>query len=267
MQKISIINDEISDNLKETIKFLKQHNVKSIELRSVNKKNLINLSFQKIKKISRILNKNRIGVSCLSSPLFKWEFDKKVLDKRGGLNVNNFYFNENKVKIEKVFRIADILNSRYIRIFSFLKYNSFKLEDIDKKIQKIIELAEKYDKILLIENEPVCNVDSLEKLLEFVCRYKTDRIKILLDPGNLYYINLKLDFCIFKKLIPYIDYLHIKDYSFVDREYKIFGQGNINYERIFTLLKNKSIYYSVETHSKGNRYKNSSESISALKKT
>lgn len=41
MKRISIINDEISDNIQEVVKFLKKHKGRYVELRTINKRNIL----------------------------------------------------------------------------------------------------------------------------------------------------------------------------------------------------------------------------------
>lgn len=70
--KITTINDEISDDLNEVIEFLKKCGIKYVELRTIQKKNLIDYSLSEVEKIRETLSKDGISVSAFASPLFKW---------------------------------------------------------------------------------------------------------------------------------------------------------------------------------------------------
>jgi len=61
--KITTINDEVSDDLNETIEFLKAHGIKYVELRTIQKKNLIDYPLEEIRGIRKNLSKNGIGFS------------------------------------------------------------------------------------------------------------------------------------------------------------------------------------------------------------
>jgi sugar phosphate isomerase/epimerase len=76
--KISIINDEISPNLKEMIDFLNSAEVKWVELRSLNGINILNLTDSQLIEIKAELDKNNIAVSAICSPLFKWPLENDV---------------------------------------------------------------------------------------------------------------------------------------------------------------------------------------------
>lgn len=53
--KITTINDEISDDLNETIEFLKACRIKYVELKTTEKKNLIDYSLAEVKNIRETL--------------------------------------------------------------------------------------------------------------------------------------------------------------------------------------------------------------------
>lgn len=270
MSKISIINDEISDDIGEVVSFLIKHGIGYVELRSINKQNVTNISLPKIKKYADYLKKNKIEVSCIASPLLKWYPKDIKIDKHQHLKVENFYFKNNtNGSYETIFKIAKIFNSKYIRIFSFLKYKNFKIDHLEKEIKKIIDLAIKYNKIPLIENDPVCNIRTIDDLLEFIKKYNNEKIKILFDIGNLYEQGDRLNYDKLVKIKNYIEYVHIKDYSFSKKKYVVLGEGDINYKKnipLINYLLNKEVFYSIETYTdSNNKYHDSSVSIMKLK--
>ncbi len=266
MIKISIINDEISDDINEVVDFLKNHNLKYVEIRSFNKKNVGNINISELKKYANYFKKNNIKISCIASPLLKWNY------LGGSVNnlADNHFFLKNENSYESIFKIADLFNTKYIRIFSFLKYQKFKISDIKSDIDKLILLAEKYNKILLIENEPVCNIDDINYLKKFIEFFKSNRIKILFDPGNLYKKGKSIDYDELLLIKDYIKYVHIKDYSFVSNDYSILGEGDINYKKFFSWIqreKIKGLFFSLETHIPlENRIYGSGKSVDYLKK-
>jgi len=272
MSKISIINDEISDDIKEVVRFLKEHDLNYVELRSINKENIINIPLPKIKEYAKYLQKNRINVSCISSPLLKWHPKnvKSVVDKNSKVDQFNFKEKYNNTN-ETIFQIADIFKVEYIRIFSYLKYEDFKLSHLNFELEELIDLAEKYDKLLLIENEPVCNIDTIDELAAFVAICKSDRVQILFDPGNLYKQGSDINYDKLSEIKNKIRYIHAKDYSLMQKKYVIFGHGDINYKKLVSFFSNSinsddDLFYSIETHAGGDdKYSNSSISVNNLK--
>src|SRR3989338_2812693 len=118
--KIVIVNDEISDDIKKSIKFLKKNKINYIELRSIKGKNLLDHNIEEVKSLKKYLDNNNIIVAALASPLFKWFF----CTPENNLEVDRFYFNPNlntsakKKYIRKAIEIANILGTKNIRIFS-----------------------------------------------------------------------------------------------------------------------------------------------------
>jgi predicted dehydrogenase/sugar phosphate isomerase/epimerase len=272
MNKISIINDEVSDDIKEVVRFLKEHDLNYVELRSVNKKNIVNIPLSELKECASYLKINNINVSCLSSPLLKWHPKNVNNAISKDLSVDKFGFDEQGKDIyETIFQIADIFNSEYIRIFSYLKYEHFKLNHLKLELDKLIYLAEKYDKVLLIENEPVCNIDTIDELSAFIATCKSERIQILFDPGNLYKQGNSINYDKLLGIRDNIKYIHMKDYSLLQKKYTVLGHGDINYKKIVSFFsdsanKESDLFFSIETHvGDEDKYSSSSISVNNLK--
>lgn len=264
MKRISIINDEISDNLKEAVSFLKKHNLNYVELRSVSRKNIIDISINELKEYARYFERNKIKVSCIASPVLKGYPRGIKVRKYKNLKADTFYHSNKTEDPEKIFKIAEIFSCKYIRIFTFSRYKNFKIEHLDKEMSGLLKLAEKYDKTLLIENEPVCNINTLSGLSEIIKRYGNKRLKVLLDIGNLYSSSQKIDEKELSTIKKFIKYVHLKDYSFTQRKFVALGQGDINYKKHLSVI-GKNMIYSLETHTGKNRPADSSISLSNLR--
>ncbi len=267
MHKISIINDEISQDINDVIKFCKNNNLDVIELRSINGKNLIDHDFTFLKKIAKKLLANNIDVISIASPILKWKNEKKHTITK---DVRMHNFSGKSTNYEKVFEISKVFNAKYIRIFSYLKYDNFKIDDLDKDFEQLISLAKEYKVKLLLENEPVCNIDTIDKLEKVIKRFNNPYLKILLDIGNLYEMDFSVSKLDISKIVDSIEYLHIKDFSTKEKIYKILGEGDINYKKhisdLLELSSKKNFVFSLETHTKENKYKNSEQSYINLKK-
>jgi len=269
MPKISIINDEISDDIKEVVAFLKMHKLHYIELRSFGRENIANINIPQLKKYAGYFRKNHIKVSSIASPLLKWEINKMNVGRVKGDSLNSHFYSHNNDSPEKIFEIAEIFQAKYIRIFSFLKYSGFEIADLKQNIEELLLLAKKYNKILLIENEPACNINTAEHLYTFIRYFKSDRIKILFDPGNIYKQGGNLDYNNLSRIKEYIRYVHVKDCSFGNKSYAVLGEGNINYKNFISWMQreaDKNIFYSLETHvSSKNRMNETGESLRKLR--
>lgn len=271
LANISFITDEVSPSLEEAIDFAHQNNLQWLEMRSVNNVNLMNLSLSEVENIANIIDKHCLKVSCFASPLLKWLPPGKTNLKT---QVNWHGYNLSGDEIEEVFTkamaMADILSTKYIRIFSYLKYPDFKFSDLNQDWKKLLDLAEKHDKILVLENEPVCNVITLLDQFKILSDWHHPRLKALLDIGNLYQAGENVKDSDLKRLAPYITYLHIKDYSWSDGSYVPLGTGSVLYEQYFAILNealsNQDIYISLETHVNSNPWQATQLSLLWLQK-
>lgn len=270
MNRISIINDEISDETKEVINFLQKNKLHHVELRSFNKTNIANISLYRLNRYAQQFKRNKIKVSCIASPLLKWNYGNKQPRDIGGIQQVNHFYVKNNDSYEKIFKIADIFGTKYIRIFSYFKYPNFKILDLEAAIGQLVILAEKYDKILLMENEPVCNICNPNHLVKLLNKYDNKRIKILFDLGNIYKQGGILKYEELNKIKEHIVYIHIKDYSFEEKTYKVLGEGDINYKKFISWIEKEikhDIFYSLETHvSTFNRLEESEKSLEELRR-
>ena len=243
--KLSVITDEVSQDLETVAKFADRFKLDGIEIRSLwnrNPQDLIN----RIDEIKKILKKYDLKVSAIASPFFKADVDSDR-EYRNHLDT-----------LKKCIHLAKSLDTNIIRGFTFWRKNHFEdyLEKIIEKFQKPLEIIESEGVILGIENEPSTFVGNGKKLALFLDRLKSKNVKAVWDPGN--------DISDPSGEIPYpegyeyvrdrIIHVHIKDGtrkgSRGKPEYVAFGEGEVNYLGQFRALKRDHYkgYLSLETH-------------------
>ena len=255
--KVSIINDEISDNILESIKYCLKNKLKYLELRTLNKTNLLDLNHKKLKQTKKMLDENGIKVSCIASPLFKW-YKTNLKEKGKRDRTYSFSFpekltsSEKKYFIKKTIEIAKIFQTKYIRIFSIYRDNQTidNFWEIEKDLfNYLFSLANSNNLELLVENGYDVNFHSSKQVITFKKIFKKTPIKLLLDIANTYVIKDPIKKKDYKLIIPNIEYLHLKDFSLKKNKIDILGQGDIDYEYFFKLLFKyiqKPIYVSLE---------------------
>lgn len=254
--QVTTINDEISADLGEVIEFLKIHDLKFVELRTINKKNLVDYSLDEVREIHNLLERNNIQVSAFASPLFKWYPDKA--EKRPAEKIDTFSFNpelglnSKRMYIQKAIAVAKILDTKYVRIFSSLMIPGFKYEfDKDQLLEFALAEAKKENIILLLENEIPCYVNKLEEVRSLAEKFATQGLGIWFDVANFYKLGDQVFFQDLNMLKNHIQYIHLKDFD-VNGNYIALGKGVINYKRIVSDLKrifgNRDVFLSIETH-------------------
>ena len=102
---LSEFSDEIDPNLNIQMEELKKHNIGYIEMRGVNGKNIGDYTQDEIKEVKKQLDENGFKVSAIGSPF-------------GKININDD-FEPHFEKYKNCIELAKILETKYIRIFSF----------------------------------------------------------------------------------------------------------------------------------------------------
>lgn len=269
--------DEIAIDLETSVAFLKQNKLKFTEIRLINSKNIMLLSLTEVRQLKALLDLNNIKVAAIASPLFKWFIDKPI----PGMKFDGFGFDpaldlsKKKKYIDKAMDIADILDTKLIRIFSNLSDGSIDPASfkVDPALKYALDKALSRDKYLLIENEPVCIINKKADILRLLKHFKNKRLKLWLDIANFYQQDEPLELEDIIELLPYTKYIHIKDYILDNTvKYVPVGQGIINYKRIFSDIKNvialnslKAPFISIETHVKGDKLNATKASVEYLR--
>lgn len=254
--KITTINDEISNDLNETIKFLKLHKIKYVELRTIHRKNLVNYSLDEVKKMYELLRCNGISVSALASPLFKWYpngVTRESLEKVDTFGFNPHLSLEEKYHyITKAITVAKAFKTQYIRIFSSLKTLSTKYSFVaDPLFEFALNEAQKEGVTLLLENEPSCFIHRMNDIKFLARRFSPRNLKIWFDIANFYKIQERIFLKDLQELKNSIGYFHLKDFE-ANGNYVPLGEGVINYKRIISDIKvifgEKEVFLSLEAH-------------------
>lgn len=245
MKEISlgIINDEISEDIDTAISFCLNHQIKYIDIRTINKKNIINFNEQEAFIIKNKLDKAGISVNGIASPLFKW-FAKGDSESTKEIDLfgSSPYLtdNEKMEEIRKTIKIAEIFNAKYIRIFSGLGIKNESQSEFFKKeeiyFNYLIKQSSAKKLEILMENEPSCNIRTIEDLKNFR-KYCTRRdIKILLDTGNIYFLGEDIKREDLLTILPNLSHIiHLKDYK-EGLGYITLGEGDIPLKNIIQTI-------------------------------
>lgn len=267
--------DEVADSLQDGMKFLKEHNINSAEIRTIDGKNIAKLTLEETGILKETLSENGLSVSAIASPLFKWYAgDVKSESDADLFGMSPFLSREDKEEmIEKIIEQARILDTKKIRIFSGLKPDSgnYSLPQEESKLLRYaLEVAKQKGVQLLLENEPVCYISKLEDYIGMFVSGEYEGLRAWFDIANVYEEGERITNSDLKALTPYIDYLHVKDpEGFKVHKYKPLGQGYINYKRIFDMLEqniSNPLHLSIETHVKDDKWNASDTSLTYLHK-
>src|SRR5258707_6640819 len=188
--KLSVINDEIAADFGHAAEVAAQEfGLRLIEIRAMWGKNIMKLDAKEIAEARRILEKYKLRVSSIASPIFKVDWPGAPLSrfspKRDQFGAD-FTFEQQDELLERGFELMRVLQVDRIRIFDF-----WRLEDQkpyrDAMDQKLIEAAHKARKrgvTLLIENEGACNTATGAEAARTLAAVRSPNFKLNWDPGN-----------------------------------------------------------------------------------
>ncbi len=245
MFKLSVISDEVSQDIRVVASFAKKFNLDGVEIRSVWGRNPQNL-LPKVNEIRRVLSEHGLKVSAISSPLFKADIESER------------EFKENLNVLRNCVELASRLDAKIIRGFTFWRRG--RLEDyidrIIERYQKPLEIIEDEDVILGVENEPSTFVGNGRELAIFLSRIDSRKIKAVWDPGNdIFDPSGEAPYPDgYRHIRSWVVHVHVKDGarrgSDGKPEWTAIGEGEVDYREQLKALKEDGYagYVSLETH-------------------
>lgn len=232
--------DEIDPSVNVQMDVLDEHGIKYIEMRGADGKNIADLTIDEAKDIKKRLDARGFKVSAAGSPIGKI----KITDP----------FEAHLNKFRHVMDVSDILETKMIRLFSFLipkEENPADYRDeVMRRMGVLCSEAEKRGFIIAHENEKHIYGDTPERCLDIVKTINSPNLKLIFDPANFVQCDVKAWPESFMLLKDYIVYLHIKDAKFDTKAVVPSGMGDGHIVEILKELKrsNYSGFLSIEPH-------------------
>src|SRR5262252_6351770 len=261
--RVAVINDEITQDFGHACEITsKEFGMDWIELRGMWNKNLLRLDAKEIEEARRVLEKNKLRVTDIASPLFKVDWPdapkSKFSPKRDQFNAD-FTFQQQDEVLERSIELAKAFNTDRVRCFDF-----WRLDDptpyraaIDAKLQEAVSKAEKHGITLILENEMSCNTATGAEAARTLKVVPSAHFMLNWDPGNAAERG-EIPYPNGFKLLPRerIGHCHCKDVvKNPDGKYAwaAMGKGLIDWVGQFRALRSIGYKYAVslETHWRG----------------
>ena len=223
---VSGFSDEISSDFDTQLETVKSLGMNYISIRGVNDKNFSEYTIDEVNDyIKPKLDEYKVKVSSIGSPIGKIFID----DEEG--------FEKQISLLEKLCKMSNILECKYIRMFSFYIPKGKNPEDykdiVIDKLKKFTEIAKKYDIVLLHENEKDIYGDISSRCLTIFEEVGSDHFKGIFDFANFVQCMEDTREC-YELLKDHIVYYHIKDAVKEDKENVVCGTGQGKIEEILT---------------------------------
>ena len=228
MIRLCAFADEASSILDGQIAALKRNGIYSLELRSVDGKNVKDISVTEAKEYRERLDRAGISVFSIGSPIGKSDIDEEI----------------DKVVAEArhIFTLANIFGAKKIRMFSFFKAYE-KPDEVISRLRLLIEIAKEYGLTLCHENEKEIYGDTPERVSLLLDEVKG--LSSVYDPAN--YVQVGASGDEFFPLSERAEYFHIKDVIKETGELVPAGYGDGRLQELIASLPEDAVI-SIEPH-------------------
>jgi sugar phosphate isomerase/epimerase len=248
---LCLITDEVSPSLDEGLAFARAEGIGTVDLRVIDGRNVLELSRGELAGAAQRVRAAGLSVSCICTPLLKWSPPGKAAQAKGDQFGFELGDRTPGVVYAQAFEAAEVLGARNLRIFSYLAYEGYRVDDLRGPIDEMLALAEKFDVKLHVENEGVCNIGGFPELEALVTAYRHPRLRALPDIANAYRRGLPPTAADLARLLPFTDILHFKDYANTARRFVALGEGDIPFRDLLaaTLPSHQGpLTLTIETH-------------------
>lgn len=188
--RVAVINDEITQDFGRACETAaKEFGMDWIELRGMWNKNILKLDAKEVEEARRILEKNKLRVTDIASPLFKVDWKgapvSKFSPKRDQFNAD-FAFDQQDEVLDRSIELAKAFNTDRVRCFDFWRLDDQApyREAINEKLRAAANTAEKKGVVLVLENEPSCNTATAAESAKVLSAVQSPHLMLNWDPGN-----------------------------------------------------------------------------------
>ena len=233
----SAFADEAGVTLAEQIDALKHNGIRFIEPRNIDGRSIMDFSDEEILAIKTELHKNGIKVGSLGSPIGKYP----ITDD----------FDSYLAKVRRAIEIAKLLETGFIRVFSFFvkqddlqKYR----DEVIRRMKAMVAIAEENGITLCHENESAIYGQMPEQVRDLMT--EVNGLGGIFDAANYRMNNGDVIDGINATLINF-KYLHIKDAIYSEQLIVPAGEGEGKIPEIIdTVNKNTcaTVYLTLEPH-------------------
>ena len=262
--RVAVINDEITQDFGRACEIAAhEFGMEWIELRGMWNKNLLKLDAKEIEEARRILERNKLRVTDIASPLFKVDWKdapkSKYSPKRDQFNAD-FTFDQQDEVLERCIELAKAFRTDRVRCFDF-----WRLDDpapyraaINQKLTDAAKKAGKNGMVLVVENEMTCNTATGAEAAQLLNQISSPNFMLNWDAGNAA-ARGETPYPDGYNLLPKnrIGHCHCKDVAKKtdgsSHEWAAMGRGVIDWVGQFQALKRDGYRYAVslETHWRG----------------
>lgn len=225
--QLSGFGDEIDPNPAVQAAVLLALGASHIEVRSAWGVNVSEMTSNQMAVLKEVLDANGLFTSAVASPIGKVDIRLPV---------------EHEVqRLQRIISVAERLDTKYIRIFSFYPADGQGPDDIREdvltRMRALAEEAERAGVVLLHENEKGIYGDTPLRVLDIMTSVNSPALRVAWDNANFVQVGVKPYTEGYAMLRPYLEYLQVKDAMMATGTVVPAGEGDGELEATIAALK------------------------------
>ncbi|HVS34430.1 MAG TPA: sugar phosphate isomerase/epimerase family protein [Gemmataceae bacterium] len=219
MFTLSAFADEISPDPQEQIDVLLRCGVRCIELRSIHKTNVLDLTDLQVKEFKSLLDKHGFRLSAIGSPIGKVKIDSP--------------WEPHLARFERALELCKVFGTSNIRVFSYYPPRDAETWDsvsesweheLFRRMDEKVGLASRADVRLVHENEHRIFGDSPDRVRRLFEMVQADAFRAVYDAAN--YVFCGYDpWDGWEKTREFTAHFHIKDWIAGEKHGCLAGEG------------------------------------------
>src|SRR6476659_2575445 len=127
---LCLITDEVSPSLDEGLAFARAEGIDTVDLRVIDGRNVLALSRSELTDAAQRVRAAGLAVSCICTPLLKWSPPGKSSNSQGDQFGFALGTRAPRDIYVQAFEAAEILGARNLRVFSYLTYDDYRVDDL-----------------------------------------------------------------------------------------------------------------------------------------
>jgi sugar phosphate isomerase/epimerase len=226
MFTLSAFADEISPDPQEQIDVLARCGVRCIELRSIHKTNVLDLTDLQVQEFKSLLDKHAFRLSAIGSPIGKVKIDAP--------------FEPHLQRFKRAIELCKVFGTPNIRVFSYYPpgdYDDWNAvsdsweHELFRRLEEQVRLASRADIRLMHENEHRIYGDSPDRVSRLFEILPSDSLRAVYDAAN--YVFCGYDpWEGWEKTRDVTAHYHIKDWTAGEKHGRLAGEGQGRWEEV-----------------------------------
>ncbi|MCA9834887.1 MAG: sugar phosphate isomerase/epimerase [Thermomicrobiales bacterium] len=233
MARLAVITDEISDDLTHALAVCSELGIRTVELRVVNGKSIVDHNDESLREIKIQLDEGGFDICNIASPFLKTHLgdgSDTIGNTHGAKELTR---EQHQDVLKRSLEIAHLLDAPMVRAFSFWRVRDPEAvrEEILETLAHATEITADAGKLLGLENEHACNIGSGTEAAWYLERITDPALELIWDPGNISALGVVPDKAQYNAVADRIGHVHVKDGNAIPADHFVVpGEGVCDWE-------------------------------------